>query len=111
MSFLDTTQVMLYSDAPWAMATTLTLALASASKSMAETPGVWHMFWPTAARMAHSSTASTALIRPAAMAFSKRLLSALTAAAASWERTAKQMECSEDACEIMTTLHPASFTV
>ena len=33
------------------------------------------------------------------------------ALAASWERTAKQIECSLEACEINTTLHPASLTV
>ena len=33
------------------------------------------------------------------------------ALAASWERTAKQIECSLEACEIITTLHPASLTV
>ena len=65
------------------MATTFTDADASASKSMADTPGVWHMFLPTAARMAQSSTVDTSLMRPAAMAFSNRALSAFTAASAS----------------------------
>ena len=111
LSAFLTTTVMLYSDAPCAMATTFTDACASASKSIAETPGVWHMFLPTAASTAQSSTVEISLMRPAAMAFSKRADSARLAASASCERTAKQMECSEDAWLIITTLHPACFTV
>ena len=69
------------------------------------------MFFPTAARIAHERTVEISLIRPAAIAFSKRALSAFTAWSHSGDRTAKQMECSELACEIITTLHPASLTV
>ena len=45
------------------------------------------------------------------MAFSKRADSAFLAALASCDLTAKQMECSEDAWLIITTLHPACLTV
>ena len=55
------------------------------------------MFCPTMAKMEQSFKGRIREMRPAAMAFSNVLLSAATAASASCERTAKQMECSEEA--------------
>ena len=66
--------------------------------------------WPTAARMEQLAMVVTLLSRPAAMALAKRASSASTARSAWSLVQAKQMECSDDACEIMTTLTPASRT-
>mmetsp|Transcript_23921 Transcript_23921/g.74814 ORF Transcript_23921/g.74814 Transcript_23921/m.74814 type:complete len:215 (+) Transcript_23921:1327-1971(+) len=101
---------MLYSEHPCAIARMLTLALARAEKRVADTPLRWFMFCPTAARMLHPEIFSTLAMPPLASASAKRSLMAATAWSSSAERTAKQIECSEEACEIMTTLTPASRT-
>mmetsp|Transcript_23836 Transcript_23836/g.39968 ORF Transcript_23836/g.39968 Transcript_23836/m.39968 type:complete len:207 (-) Transcript_23836:1194-1814(-) len=108
-SFSETTTVRLYSEQPCAMAVTLTLALASAEKRMALTPGVAHIACPTAARMHWPGISRTSWMRPERSSRLKWLLSASTAVFAWWLFTAKQIECSEDACEIITTFTCASF--
>ena len=102
---------MLYSEQPCAIDRMLTFALASAENIVAATPLRSHMPRPTAASTAQSLITSTAEMRPAAIASAKRALSAPTALSASSPLTAKQMECSEEAWEIITTLQAASRTV
>ena len=102
------TAEMLRSDEPCAMARTLMPALPSAPKNVAATPAVCAMSSPTAARMLHEATRSTRWMCPSRISGSKARRDVVRASSACASGTAKQMECSELACEMSTTLTPTS---
>ena len=97
------THEMLRSDAPWAIALMLMLLRPSAPNTSPATPGRPFIPSPTTARIICPGFSSIAVRR---LWNSKRNSSwiACTAAAASAVCTAKQIVCSDDACEIRMTL-------
>ncbi|MDQ1241006.1 MAG: hypothetical protein QG550_256 [Pseudomonadota bacterium] len=99
---------MLRSDAPWAMARTLTLALASAANTCAATPCAPAMPSPTTARMLQLRLTSTLWIWPSRSSGSNARRTTRSARSASGSGTAKQIECSELPCEIRMTEMPSS---
>ena len=99
---------MLRSDAPCAMARTLTPELPSAPNSLAAMPGVPAMPSPTTARMLQSRVTSTRWICPCRISLSKASRTTAAARSASAWASAKQIECSELPCEISATEMPCS---
>jgi len=99
----STTTEMLSSELPCAIATTLIFAAASAVNTAAATPGVPCMPRPTTATVAMPRLSSTPSIspRPISAVNSRSRLS--RASVASPSGTLKQIECSDDACEISET--------
>ena len=101
---------MLRSDAPCAIALMLMFCRPSESNTFPATPGRPFIPSPTTARIAWSSFTSTCID----CAWNSNWNScriASTARAASALRTLKQIVCSDDACEIRTTLTPFDASV
>ena len=90
------------------MARTLMPALPRAPKKVAATPAVWAISSPTAARMLQELTRSTRWMWPSRISGSKARRAVLRASSACASGTAKQIECSELACEMSTTLTDTS---
>ncbi len=91
------------SDAPCAIARTLTAAFDSALNTFAAAPGVPAMPSPTTARMLQSVATATSWIWPCLSSDSKAWRTIRSVTAASGRGTAKQIECSELACEMRIT--------
>ena len=85
------------------MATTLMPPAARAEKTPAAIPGVPCIPRPTTAIVAMSGLTSTPSISPRAISPRNSRSSAERASAAKGSGTLKQIECSEDACEIKET--------
>jgi len=98
---------MFSSDEPCAIATMLMPPSASAEKTRAATPGVPCMPRPTTANVARFDSTSMSSIsrRSISSANAARRLSRAVSALA--DGTVKQMECSDDACEMSDTDTPA----
>ena len=94
---------MLSSDDPCAMATTLIPPAASAEKTPAAMPGVPCMPSPTTAIVAMPVPTSTPSISPRPISPRNSRSRPSRASAASGSGTLKQIECSEEACEIRET--------
>ena len=102
------TTEMLRSDAPWAIARTLTPAEPSAWNTFAATPSAPAMPSPTTARMLQPWSSSTLWIWPSRNSGSNARRTTRSARSASPAGTAKQIECSELPCEIRMTEMPSS---
>ena len=101
-----TTKEMLSSDEPCAMATTFASACASAPKTRAAMPGVWHPE-PTTAIVASPVMSSMPSISWRAISSLNSSLSAATARGRSASGTVKQIDCSDDAWEMSETEIPS----
>ena len=97
------TAEMFRSDDPCAIARTLTPALPSAWKNLPAIPVRSIIPSPTMARMQQSLTTSTVCMAPRRISASNASSIVFFAKEACRAGTAKQIECSELACEIITT--------
>jgi hypothetical protein len=98
-----TTNEMLRSDEPCAMAITLTSAAASARNTRAAMPGVPAMPSPTTAITAAGPADVTSSTRPAASSSRNARRSAATACGASGAGSVKPMELSDEAWKMVDT--------
>ena len=99
---------MLRSEAPCAIARTLTPAVPSAPNTCAATPCAPAMPSPTTARMLQPRLTSMLWIWPSRNSGSNARRTTRSARSASTSGTAKQIECSELPCEIRITEIPSS---
>ena len=97
---------MFRSEEPCAIAITLTCASAIDPKTRAAVPGVRAMPTPTTATVATPIKTSTESISPRSSSSENAARNCVSAAAAACSGTVKQIECSEDACEISETDMP-----
>ena len=97
---------MMRSDAPCAMATTFASAPATALKIRAAMPGVCTIPEPTTAIVERPVISSMSSISRRLISSTNASRSAATARGASTSGTVKQIECSDDACEIIETETP-----
>mmetsp|Transcript_17866 Transcript_17866/g.37924 ORF Transcript_17866/g.37924 Transcript_17866/m.37924 type:complete len:233 (+) Transcript_17866:1221-1919(+) len=102
-----TTAEMFRSDAPWAMATTLTFALPKAVKKAPLMPGVSFMPSPMTARMLISLRDVARISSSLANSMAKASLTLLRPGISSFSSTATVMECSEEPWEVRITFTPA----
>ena len=99
---------MFSSDEPWAMATMLTLASASARNTRAAIPGCPAIPMPTTASVDSPARASTASISSRAISSRNSSASRVRARLAAVSGTEKQIDCSDDDCEMSDTLIDSS---
>ncbi len=102
----STTTEMFSSDAPWAIAITFTCASAIAAKRRAATPRVPDIPRPTIATIARSARTSMPSISSRSSCSENAARNASLAARAEALGTTRQIECSEDACEMSATETP-----
>ena len=103
MSLLSMTAVMFFSEAPCAMALTLTLLFPNARNIRPLIPWWFFMFSPTRAMMDNAFSTRMGLIFFVSMSSAKASSMVSCAKSAAAASMPKQIECSEDACVIMTT--------
>ena len=106
-----TTADILRSEHPCAMAMILILASPNAEKNRPAHPVVDDMPSPTAAMMEHGAFTSTLEIRCCSSSIRNSSSMTILAACACGAVVAKVMECSEEACDISTTLTPTRSKV